>query len=281
MRELKLTYREVSVKNPKTHSKGFFDRIFGRPFMREQFKKWSVHGLVPIILGAAVVIEQPSAIQIRSAAVMVCAAWLAIDIGIEISERNWDARVKGIVFSVLSGLIFCAGIGLMYSFLNSMLENQREETFNGLEGRIDLAPSKINLDSTYTITNNSRNEIGRHVLFCKIVSGEGPHTIIKNGSELFSSESDQPIEPGKDGETEQCVNGPDFQAYVGPDESLACMDVEFGIQYRLTNQPDIVREKRFRYVSDVGMDYQWRQERLKRKGSRCDKLRFPHPQMPN
>lgn len=40
----------------------------------------SAHGAVPVILGAAVVVDGHLAIEIRSMAVLICAGWLAADI---------------------------------------------------------------------------------------------------------------------------------------------------------------------------------------------------------
>ena len=50
----RLTYKEVAPQKRQS-SKGMFDSIFGSPFMCGPFKKWSAHGLVPVVLGAAVV----------------------------------------------------------------------------------------------------------------------------------------------------------------------------------------------------------------------------------
>ena len=273
----KLTYREVAPRpKHRVFPRSIFDKLFGNQFMRETFVRWSVHGVVPIVLGAAVVIDGHAAIQIRSAGVLLCAAWLATDIGIELSKKNWSAQAKAIGFSALTTVIFCAAMACMYWFFLTLLEKQQDDTFDGLEAKIELPPSKINLDSTYTFTNNSHNEIGRHTLFCRILAGEAPHTVIRNATEFFSSESDQPIEPGKDGETQSCVNGPKFTFLKGPEDFLNCMDVEIGIQYTLTSQPDVVREKKLRFVSDVSAGYEWRQERLKAETSLCSNLRFDH-----
>src|SRR3989442_12768357 len=91
MGRVELTYAEVVLQPKKrVHPKDLFDRLFGNPFMRSAFKKISGHGLIPVVLGAAVIIEGHSAMQIRSAALMVCATWLAADIGVEISDNNWE-----------------------------------------------------------------------------------------------------------------------------------------------------------------------------------------------
>jgi hypothetical protein len=173
-------------------------------------------------------------------------------------------------------MLFIACI-LLVGIRHSQLTYQEDDVFYNLAGKIDLPDSKINIDSPFTITNNGHSEIGRHALFCQIVSGRSrPSQGIGVNSDrnrvVFLPENGVPISSDGDAESQDCFNNPATGTYVaGPNVPMVCLDVIFGIQYALTSQPKVYKQKSFRYVSEQGNGYRWLSLPLLTKVSPCAK----------
>jgi hypothetical protein len=275
MRKLKLTYKEVALhRKNQTYPKGMFDTLFGHPFMRGTFKKWSAHGLVPVVLGAAVVIVGPAAIQIRSAAVLICAFWLAIDIGIEVSEKNWNLGVKAIVFSALTCLCFCGAMGCMYWFLLSTLEDQRADAYQNIDGQVALPKSGYVMDSAFMVKNNSRQRIGPHYMECVIhrlttYSLFVPKVDMRDGKVFVLGDSELPLEPGGDAQSETCLS-----RVFNPNSmsGAKCVDLTMKFVYVLESQGIFPQAKEYRFIAKQTESFVWHQQPLKMKVSPCDQM---------
>jgi hypothetical protein len=237
------------------------------------------HPIVPILLGWWVGADGPGDIHKRSYALLALFIWFSWSVwqGLSRSENRWHLRNRNFIFSISFTIVAVLMMWLMMTMLQSVLDAQQGDVFNNLQAKIDLPASEINLDSTFTITNNSHNEIGAHALFCQVIKGIAQHTDMENTSAVVGPESDEPLEPGGDAQSESCLNGPSIKYIVGPDPLLACMDALIGIQYSLTSQPKIIKQKAFRFVSEIGKDYRWYPEPLSMKQSPCTNPRFAHP----
>jgi hypothetical protein len=197
-------------------------------------------------------------------------------------EKYRKARNEYFLWNLVGSvpIVALTACGVLWIRANQ-LSYQQDDAFNGLSGKIELPDSKVNMNSTFTVTNNGHFEIGQYTLYCQIIRGESPHNHIHLGAVTSGPLSKTPIEPGGDADSWFCVNDPGLHNYAfglagGPNQSLACMDVRFGIQYSLSNQPNNVKEKLFRYVSEEGRDFSWQQESLSAQVSPCDSPVFNH-----
>jgi hypothetical protein len=242
----KLSYKEIKLPRPdrkRPYPISFFDRLLGSPLMRGAFKRWSAHGLVPVALGALLVIEGHLAVLIRGVAVLVCAAWLALDIGVELSEKKWSPQFKGIAFSLLAALCFVAAMGCMYWILVSTLEKQQNDTYARLTAQVENAPSRDVMETFFTVTNNGNASISENTscLTNLIVADGGYHYIYHNLKSMFF---EFPIlKGGGDSQSVQCL-----VIWRGYSPVINCVDVSIQASYALTTQPDVKTEKSFRFV---------------------------------
>ena len=263
---LKLTYKEaVPRQSTQVCPKNIFDKIFGHPFMREYFRKWSGHGLVPVALGAAVIIEGHLAIQIRAVAVLLCALWLSVDIAIAISEKNWIPAVKHVACSFLTCLCFCAAMWVMQWFLLSVLENQRVDAQKNVKVTMFLPASGNIFKSGVTVSNDSGNDIGGHEIRCKVRKIILDDDVVINGlNKATFLKYTAPIRANGDSETSYCLDG--FDSPFKP----VCGDVTVDFQYSLTTQEDIKESKQLRFVGKYeGSNFVWRGQNVDYPDTYC------------
>jgi hypothetical protein len=175
---------------------------------------------------------------------------------------------------LITALIVVSVLACLSAMRQDQRQSEQSDVHDRLSAEISLPASKANLDSTFTIRSNGHHEIGKHSLFCRIVLGVAPHTEISNNSIAYDAETDNPLEPGGDAESQSCIKNASVKFMVGPDTFLSCMDVIVGIQYSLTSQPDANKEKEFRFVSESDRGYVWSQQPLSLKQSPCESSRF-------
>ena len=169
-----LTYNEAVPREKRiVYPKGLFDSIFGNRFMREHFKKWSLHGILPVVLGAGVVIEGHSAIEIRSLMVVACAIWVSLDVAIYVSEGNCSKYVKALIWSSVTSVLFCAAMGCMYWFLESVLEDQQNDVYAKMTIQPYTSQSHDFLKTGIAVINNGKTDIQDHtILTCSPKSAQ-------------------------------------------------------------------------------------------------------------
>jgi hypothetical protein len=271
---------------PQTPKKvGLFDAIFSHPIMRKQFKKFSGHGTFPIILGAAATATGHSQMLVRSIAVVVCAIWLSLDVGIWISEANWREQVKAIVFCASTWILCCLAMGIMYWFLLSTLEDQRTDVSQHLVPRHEVPPGEDDpMHTMFSITNGGSFDISRkHQITCftrlalssngtGVVSGmwsgvvDGHLTL--SGSELVHTSSDYVLRAGGDAVTEPCLQFFRFE------NGTSCVDMDLIFWYSLDTQPNYEEEKKFRYVAYKGKngEFMWYGEPVESSERYCKRF---------
>jgi hypothetical protein len=234
--------------------------------MRGPFKAISQHGLVPLVLGTLLAFTGTKAMVVRSVALLVCALWLSLDIGLAIAERKWSKYLKIDSFCAATCLCFCVGMLIMYSFLAQVLADQQNDTFDGIVATMELPPSGLNQNSTFTVTNNGHNQIGKYTVFCRIIVGRAPHSKADNATANYHS-VDSPLNPGSDAESIDCLSYPFTLA--GLDPYWTCLDVIAGIDYALTTQLETIKDKKFRYISQKDRGFKWHQQPIELRGSPC------------
>jgi hypothetical protein len=225
---------------PKGKRTEVFKEIFGHRFLQIWFKKISGHGVAPVLIGAAVVASGYSEMYIRSVAVMVCAVWFSIDVGIWLAETK--SKYKETIFCLCAGLICSLGMGIMYWFLDSTLRAQQEDVYQSLSARAELpAPGDV-MSSFFIITNGGKTGIN-HSDNCGIhlIVGENRNAVGSLG--VIQLTNGGPLGPSGEGQSIQCFNN--IFGFVG---TVACADVEIKVQYALETQPAIQKEKFFRFA---------------------------------
>lgn len=279
---------------PRTQNREFlFDAIFSHSAMRERFQKVSVHGTIPILLGGAVTATGHSQMLVRSLAVVICAVWLSLDIGVWLSEAKWSEHWKGLAFCASSSVLCCLAMGIMYWFLASTLEDQRNETLQHLTAEHHLVPGEEDdpMHTMFSVNNGGTNVISRkHGITCltNLAVGNngtsesrGISSWIDNGQMVISGLAhtfDRPpassvLLPGGDAQTDQCLKVWGFA------NGTDCADVTVIFWYSLDSQPDIHQEKDFRFVaykSKTGQ-FSWYGETISEPKTYCERYLKPRP----
>lgn len=230
-----------SRKIPKVVKVSIFQQIFGHKVLQEWFKKISLHGVVPVIIGAAATLTGYFDMYVRSAAVMICAGWFCIDVGVWLAQTK--SKFKEPIFGLCCGFICCLGMGTMYWFLISTLQEQQEDVYQHLSARAELPAPGDAMSSFFVISNGGKTRIGvLDTCGIHLIVGENKGFLARFGILDFTNGGS--LGPGGEALSTQCFNKLPFP-FVGP---VACADVEIGVQYSLETQPAIRREKFFRFV---------------------------------
>jgi hypothetical protein len=171
-----------------------------------------------------------------------------------------------------AGAVFVVFVAMIIFVYERGLRKEQEDVRTGLHAIVNLPPSKINTDSTFTIINDSHYAIGWHSVFCKIVEGSAPHSHFTDSGTRTTANSTSVIEPGGDAETSGCLKdlyGNTGFTLAGGDSSLTCMDIMVGINYSLVEQPKTVSNKSFRFISTADNGNEWLHLRLGTEVSPC------------
>jgi hypothetical protein len=223
--------------------KNLFDGVFGNTFMREWFQKISGHGITPIFISTAVTATGNSNMFIRSVAVMLCAVWLSIDVGIWLSSKKWKAPWKSILFAIAFCLSSSVGMGIMRWFLVSTLEDQQADTFKNLSIEVPKPEVENPITTMFSVKNNGNTNIGDHQISCldNLIVFQNL-SIIQGDRSSFAKQSG-PLIRGGDPETTPCL------AMFQKLGTVLCADVTVVIDYRLDTQPSIPKKKFVRFVT--------------------------------
>ncbi len=229
--------------------------------MRGPFKTISGQGTIPIIIGAATAATGHSQMLVRSAAVIICAIWLSLDVGIWISDTNWSKFWRGITFCASASFLCCSAMGIMFLFLSSTLEDQRADTSNHLT--VQIYPELEVMNTVFSMTNGGSETIGSHQLLCRIIT-----LVFKNNSgisEMISKilESNSEMNPG-DSQSDACLSN--FKSFP-----IVCADIVVTLSYQLVNQVGIPQEKDLRFVG-YGDSFRWIPEPTSSRGTYCKVL---------
>jgi hypothetical protein len=134
--------------------------------MSGPFKKVSAHGTIPIIIGAALAATGASQMFMRSLAILVCAIWFSLDVGIWIAETNWKRHYKQISFCVTLCLLCCGALRITKSFLESALADQQEETYDKLDIEVPKIEVENPITTMFSVKNNGITDIRDHHITC-------------------------------------------------------------------------------------------------------------------
>jgi len=267
--------------------KSIYESLFGNVAFWKKFKAVSGHVTIPILIGSAVTATGHSYMLVRSAAIIVCAVWLSLDIGVWTSETAWSQGRKAIVFCLATCILCCMGMGIMYWFLFSTLEDQRADVYQHLEiGH--TTPSGHSDDpmfEIFSVTNRGSFDISKkHGITCLVnmaignrgTSRDSGMWLTSHGTRVSMGGNRSPdrtpatsiLKGSGDTESEACLRffGNSF-VQGGSD----CIDTTLSFWYSLETQEDVDQEKRYRFVAFRGPDgkFSWASESIDSKEDYC------------
>jgi hypothetical protein len=245
------------------------DIVFGNKSVRQSFTRWSGHGLVPLVLSVAVTFIGHSELVIKSAALILCAIWISLDIGAELAGKSkWPAYKKAIIFCTTFFAFSCAAMGTMWWFLNVALEAQQEDVFNKLDITVPRPETGNPITTMFSVKNNAATNIGTHHISCKddFILFEGPN-VFADGRSSFDKYF-VPLSGGGDGDTVPCLESlPATFKNLGP---ILCADIRIVVDYSLESQPQVPRQKPARFITrKEGDHFVWYVQPIKESASPC------------
>jgi hypothetical protein len=229
--------------------------------MRFTTKELCVLGTATLLAFAGIVVESEKVVCGLLAITGVTYLWICI-------KHPSSIRVR-LIAAVIIIVIFGAMVAFVY---DRGLRKEQEDARIGLHAIVNLPPSKINTDSTFTVSNDGHYAIGRRSVFCKIVEGSAPHSHLVNSGTRTVESKISVIEPGGDADTSGCLKdlyGNIGFTLAGGDSSLSCMDIVVGVSYSLVDQPETISSKTFRFISTADNGNEWRLLRLATDVSPC------------
>jgi hypothetical protein len=220
---------------------------------------------------------------VRSVAIIVCAIWLSMDVGVWVSEARWGEQWKVILFSTSLCVLACLAMGIMWWFLSSTLDDQEDDVWQKLEASA-YTPSSGNLFlSTFTVTNGGAIAIDKnHEMSCALKEVVTPGG--RWSDNMFATSRTEPfeIEPGGDSESFACLtmNGrtPIFgMGFTHPGGGIdtpvpKCVDVTLKIDYAIVTQPLRSKTKELRFVANENDGYAWHKYPVEMPGSPCQRF---------
>ena len=242
----------------------FFDIVFGHRLMREHFKKVSRHGTIPILLGAAVAATGHSQMFVRSLAVILCAIWFSLDVGVWVSATEWKRQYKAMVLCIASSLLCCLSMAVMYWFLLSTLEDQQTDVAAHLSVQPFMPKSGDVFKMGVTVMNGSATDINDHQVICWVMR----LNMLPRGGIRHIGLTTMPVEITNlkaygDAETSYCLSMMPLQG------TPSCADVVVEVEYSLSTQPTIRTSRSIRFVAK-GEDFSWHPQALNNlKGDYC------------
>lgn len=231
--------------------------------MRGPFRKISGHGIIPLIIGAAIA-EGTSHMFARSLAVLLCAIWFSLDVGIWISETNWKKHYKQIAFCVTACLLYSCALGIMLLFLRSVLADQQEEVY----AQLDIEVPKIETDNPVTtmfsVKNIGSTDIRYHHIACldNLIVFD-PLNVVQGPGRSSYSKQLGPL--GHSGEIESVPCLAMFHLGIA-----VCADVTISMDYSLDTQPGILKNKQARFITrKEGNHFVWYGEPVRGSDDPC------------
>jgi hypothetical protein len=267
--------------------------LFGRDGMHKAFKNTVGHGLFGIALGWFLAYVGRSDMVLRSIGVFIGVLWLTIDVGVWLASKNsnWAQRWAPVGFAVICCLFSCMGLQIIKAFLNSDLEDERADVFQKLTANhYNLDSEQDPMKTVFSVVNSGAYTISKkHEITCVtrlavgndgLSAAESIESSLHDGMQRFGHGplphliSQSVIQSGGDAESDACLSYLEFR-------SVDCVDMEVKFWFSLEDQPDVEREKRFRFVAFQGSEgnFTWIRETVESPTNYCaPALKFnPHP----
>jgi hypothetical protein len=165
-----------TIHAPITKGVQVFETVFGSSFMQESFRQLAKYWLVALIVGVLVRATGHSQMQWRSLGVLLCALWLAVDVGIWLRRSGRYELYASAVFSFGFWFLCSLAMSLMYGFLASTLADEQEDVYEHLTARVELPEPGDVLDAFFVLTSGSKIQVA-HEDWCGIhlIVGEKAH----------------------------------------------------------------------------------------------------------
>jgi len=237
------------------------------------------------MLGALVVIEGSWAIRLRSVAVLLCASWLILSIGIELAGTRISQHKKIQLFCFSFTICYCSAMFCMWWFLFSSLESKREDAYSNLRVSMYMPPSGDLLDSEVAVKNDGKTRITKKLIACYIrdlnlgngssvhglgvaAAPNGEKTVIVPPPGVFNPRpymDSISIEGGGDAQTDSCL-----RIIVSDPYKVVCADVDVWFFYELESEPNTAQLKITRFVAkDSDATVKWSQQPVAYRGPYC------------
>jgi hypothetical protein len=213
---------------------------------------------------------------IKSIAILFCALWLSLSIGIEVADQSWSKHWKIITICSSTCLCFCVAMFIMRGFLHGVLQDQQEEVWQKLEVEAYTPSSGDLMLSTFTFSNRGGVAIDKqHQISCFV------NLIVSDVFEFAHNTYSRPsietfeIRPGGDSQSYSCFTLPNGKPLIqiqleGHKNPIPkCADVTLDIDYGLVTQPDQRRNKQVRFIANETDGYAWHRQAVEMPGSPC------------
>lgn len=246
-----------------------FDRIFNHQIVRDRIRPILLHGIILAVIGAALAALGHSYMLVRSVAVFVCAICLVLELAVWISGAKWQRQYKAIVFCAVTYILESSGMGIMYWFLDSTLEDQQADVVKGFKAEASTPSASNPWGTVFSVTNNSPFRLVNAEISC-LVHRISDFNANEFGGPWSKTPPSKTVEPNGDVSTNDCLN------VVKNPSLVVCSDVEIKLSYSLETQPAIKNNVRYRFVGEPqnGL-FQWTQKGLNKKDPYC-----PTPHLP-
>jgi hypothetical protein len=226
--------------------------------VQRAFKAISGHGIFPILIAVGIAVTGHSAMLIRSTVLMICAAWLSVDVGIWVSNTKWKLfwKVGTVVLSCC--LSFCIVMCIMYVFLESNLEDQQTDVAKNLIVTMELPSSGLPYQTADTVINNSETDIDHFQIACIANTMQSANYILVEGFEFIRTRPkifNEVLKKNGKGVTDYCLLD-----VLDKSTKMMCLDITVQVDYSLATQPLIPQRKSYRFVMRDGGKWQQQPE---------------------
>lgn len=226
------------------------------------WNRFATHPITPLVLGAILSFAVPGLVVPKSYALLAFWIWLCIDVWIWLKDaKNWK-RYHYALFCTGASLTASAMLYIDRIFLQQMLDDFQSDAYQNLAANVTLPPSGDPFRSFFEVTNGGKSRIAKHTIICGINIIATSTAVWENLGGIVTS-SDAPLGHGGDSESDPCL------AVFGGGQPR-CFDVTMRFTYSLEVQPELFRDKYFRFVGIANANkFMWLTEPVEQVKSYC------------
>ena len=224
------------------------------------WKRLAAHPITPLGLGALLSFVIPGLVIAKFWVLLAFCVWLNIDVWIWLHGLSGLGNFRNAVLCTITTLTVVVMLLADRMILKQLLDELQKDTYQNLEGTVNLPFSGDPFHSLFTVTNHGASRVGSHTLICSINVVATSTIVLANLNSSVKS-SDAPLDRGGDAQSDPCL------ALFGGGRPR-CFDVTLLFNYVLEVQPGLNNTKSFRFVGlENANTFAWTKEPIEQRQS--------------
>lgn len=192
-----------------------------------------------IMVATLLAVSGHGELLLKSVGILLAALWLIVNIWFRLLPTNNRWRI--LAGWAATNALLIAAMGTMYWWLHGKLQDEQDDVFQHLALDVRPSMSPNPLLAMFTMRNDGNADLDEYEMECYInLARYEKASVAEVAAQPMPSSGG--LKAGGDAESAPCL------AAVGISSPLVCVDVTVHVHYVVASQPDIKKEKPFRFV---------------------------------